>query len=171
MTLQEGLRSFQHFLVESDHDCARNKVFSLGIDDLNARLVEEKFDPFFHNLKCAAKVNLAFAFIFKYIEDWGFRYFYAHENNTLLDRSNLVCTRHDMAKLKDYLKKTDVVESCSREMMHTKKAFYNFCFTQRHTYGLQGRCLHRTSAEEQNNQLPHVWRKYKTTIKQQLVPL
>ena len=69
-------------------------------------------------------MNLAFGFILKNIEDGGFRYFYAHENNTLLDRSKLVCTRDDMANLKDFLNKTDVIESCSREKMNTKWRFY-----------------------------------------------
>ena len=45
---------------------------------------------FFNNIKCATKVNLAFKFILKNKEDGGFRYFYATENNTLLDRSKLV---------------------------------------------------------------------------------
>ena len=48
----------------------------------------------------------------------------AHENNTLLDRSKLVRTQDDLAKLKDFLNKTDVIESCSRERMNTKWRFY-----------------------------------------------
>ena len=40
---------------------------------------------------------------------------YTHENYTLLDRPKLVCTRNDLAKLKDFLNKTDVKESCSRK--------------------------------------------------------
>ena len=49
---------------------------------------------------------------------------YAHENNTLLDRSKLVCTWDDMTKLIDILNKTDDIESCSRESMNTKWRFY-----------------------------------------------
>ena len=61
---------------------------------------------------------------FENIEYEGFRYFYAHENNTLLDRSKLMCTDDDWAKLTDFLNKTDVRESCSREKMNTKWSFY-----------------------------------------------
>ena len=86
--------------------------------------MNEKLDHFLNNLKCAAKVNLAFGFILKNIEDGGFRYFYAHENNTLLDRFKLVCTHDDLAKLKDLVNKTDVIESCSRKRMNTKWRFY-----------------------------------------------
>ena len=86
--------------------------------------MNEKHDHFFNNLKCAAKVNLAFGFILKNVEDGGFRYFYAHEDNTLLDRSKLVCTFDDLVKLKDVFNKTDVIESCSRERMKRKWRFY-----------------------------------------------
>ena len=63
-------------------------------------------------------------FILKNREDGGFRYFYAHENNTLLDRSKLLCTHDDLAKLKEFLNQTDVIEFCSRERMSTKWRFY-----------------------------------------------
>ena len=71
-----------------------------------------------------SKSEAGFGFILKNIDDGGFRYFYAHENNTLLDRSKLVCTHDDLAKLKDFLNQTDVIESCSRERMNTKWRFY-----------------------------------------------
>ena len=67
---------------------------------------------------------MALGFILKNIEDGGFRYFYAHENNTLLDRSKLVCNHDDLAKLKDFLNKTVLIESCNRERMNTKWMFY-----------------------------------------------
>ena len=123
-SLGEELRSCQHYLVDSELGRARHKVFNYAVETLNETIVNKKLDHFFNNLKCAAKVNLAFGFILKNIENGGFRYFYAHENNTLLDRSKLVCTRDDLAKLKDFLDKTDVIESCSREGMNTKWRFY-----------------------------------------------
>ena len=94
------------------------------METLNETIVNEKLDHFLNNLKRAAKVNLAFGFILKNIEDGGFRYFYAYENNTRLGRSIFVCTHDDLAKLKDFLNKTGVIESCSRERMNTKWRFY-----------------------------------------------
>ena len=82
--LREELRSCLHFLVDSEFERTRHKVFKYAVETLNETIVNEKLDHFFNNLKCAAKVNLAFGFILKNIEDGGFRYFYAHENNTLL---------------------------------------------------------------------------------------
>ena len=102
-SLREELRSCQNFLVDSEHERARHKVFNYAVETLNETIVNKKLEHFFNNLKCAAKVNLAFGFILKNIKDGGFRYFYAHENNTLLDRSKLVCTLDDLAKLKVFL--------------------------------------------------------------------
>ena len=93
---------------------------SYAIETLNETIVNEKHDHFFDNLKCAAKLNLAFSFVLKNIEDGGFRYFNAYENKAPLDRSKLVCTRDDSAKIKDFFNKFDVMESCSRERMNTK---------------------------------------------------
>ena len=123
-SLKVELRSCQHFLVDSELESARHKVFNNAVETLNETVVNEKLDHFFNNLKCAAKENLSFGFILKNIEDGEFRYFYAHENNTLLDRSKLVCTPDDLAKLKDVLNKSDVIETCSREKMKTKWRFY-----------------------------------------------
>ena len=69
-------------------------------------------------------MNLGFGFNLKTIEDGGFNYFSAHENNVLLDRWKLVCTRDGLAKPKDFLNKTDVRECCSRERKNTKWRFY-----------------------------------------------
>ena len=70
-------------------------------------------------LKCAAKVNLAFGFYPKNIEDGRCRYFYAHENNTVMERSKLVRTQVDMINLKDRMQKMDIVDFCNRERANT----------------------------------------------------
>ena len=85
--LREELPSCQQFLVHSDLERAGHKVFIYAVDAPNETIVNEKLDHFFNNLNCAAKVNIAFGFILKNIEDGGFRYFYLHETGTLLDRS------------------------------------------------------------------------------------
>ena len=123
---RQELCSCQYFLMDSELERARHKVFNYAVETLNGTIVNEKLDNFLNNLKCAAKVNLVFGFILKIVEDGGFRYFYAHEKNTLLDRTKLVSTHDDLAKLKAFLNKTDVIESCSRETMKTKWRSYKF---------------------------------------------
>ena len=122
--LREELRSCKHFLVDSEMEKSRQKVNNYAINTVNAEIVNEKLDHFFNTLKCAAKVNMAFGFILKNVEDGKYRYYYAHENNTLLDRSKLVCTKEDLEKLKSYLNKTNVIESCTRERINTKWRFF-----------------------------------------------
>ena len=111
--LRGVLRSCQHFFVDSELETARSKLFNYAIENLCSKAFDKKIDQFFNNYNRAAKVNLAFGFILKNIEDGGFRYLYAHENNTKLDRSKLVCTTNDLTMLKDCLIETDVIQSCS----------------------------------------------------------
>ena len=122
--LREELRSCQQFLVDLELERARHKVFNYAVENLNETIVKEKIVHFFNSLKSAAKVNLAFGLILKNIKNRGFRFLYAHKTITLLDRSYLECTHDDLAKLKDFLTKTDVIESCSRERLNTKWRFY-----------------------------------------------
>ena len=125
-SLVEELQSSKHFLVDSEKQKGRHSVFSFVVNNLTCQVNEEKVDRVLDNLKCAAKFNLALDFILKKIEDGKFRYFYAHENNTLLERSKLVSNKDDMAKSKEILKKTDVIESCTNERSNTKWSFLNW---------------------------------------------
>ena len=52
------------------------------------------------------------------------RYFYAHENNTFMEKSKLVCTPDDIANLKEKLQKKDYFDLCTRERANTKWKFY-----------------------------------------------
>ena len=99
--LIEQLRSCQRFLMDSELKRARHKVFNYAVKNLHERTVNEKPDQFFNNIKCFAEVNLAFGFNLKNLQDGEFGYFYAHENNTLLNRSKLVCREDDLAELTD----------------------------------------------------------------------
>ena len=106
--LKEELSSREHFLADSALERARLKVFKYAVETSNETIVKGKLDQLFNNLKHAAKVNLAFGFFLKNLEDGGFNFFYAHENNTLLDRFKPVCTRDELAKLKGFLNKNYV---------------------------------------------------------------
>ena len=123
-SLREELQSYRHSLVDSEIQKWRHSVFNFAVNKLTAQVIEEKLDRVLDKLKCVAKLNLALGFILKNVEDWKFRYFYAHENNTLLEQSKLVSNKDDMAKLKEILKKTDVIESCSKERSNTKWRFF-----------------------------------------------
>ena len=83
-SLREELQSCRHLLVDSEIRKRRHRVFSFVVNNLTAQVIEEKMDRVLDKLKCAAKLSLVLGFIVKNNEDGKFRYFYAHENNTLL---------------------------------------------------------------------------------------
>ena len=118
-SLREELQTCRHFLVDSEIQKGRHSVFNSAVNNLTAQVIEEKMDRILDKLKCVAKLKLALGFILKNI-----RYFYAHENNTLLEQSKLVSNKNDMAKLKEILKKTDVIEACTKERSNTKCRFF-----------------------------------------------
>ena len=99
-------------------------MFNFAVNNLTAQVIEEKLDCVLDKLKCVATLNLALSFIPKNIEDGKFRYLYAHENNTQWEQSKLVSNKDDMAKLKEILKKIDVIESCTKERSNTKWRFF-----------------------------------------------
>ena len=122
--LREELQSCRHFLVDSEIQKGSHSVFNFAVNKLTVQVIEEKLDRVLDKLKRVAKLNLALGFILKKIEDGKFRYFHAHENNTLLEQSKLVSNKDDMAKLKETLKKTDVIESCTNEWTNKKWRFF-----------------------------------------------
>ena len=101
-SLREELQSCRHFLVDSEIQKGRHSKFSFAVNIFTAQVVEEKLDRVLDKLKCVAKLNLALGFKLNNIEDGKFRYFYAHENNTLLEQSKLVSNKDDMTKLKKF---------------------------------------------------------------------
>ena len=88
MDLIEELRSLQLFLVDSELKRSRHKVFSNSVENLSETVVNEKLEfnlKCSRNLYCAAEINLTFRYFLKITEDGYFRFFSAHENNTLPD--------------------------------------------------------------------------------------
>ena len=63
--LKEELRSCQHFLVYSELERTRHNVINYAVENLNETIVNDKSDHFFNISKSAAKLNVAFRFIFK----------------------------------------------------------------------------------------------------------
>ena len=109
--LKEELTSCLHFSADSDLERARQKKPPYAVENLNTTIVDEELYHFFSNLRFVAKVMLVFGFILNYREDGGFWWFYAHENNTLVDWFKLVCTKEGLTELWNFLDKIDVIES------------------------------------------------------------
>ena len=142
-SLGEEVESCKHFWTDTETENGRHRVFNFVISTFDIFLLYDKLDYVFKELKCAAKVNLAFRFVLKNTEHGMCRYFYAHENNTIMERAKLVCTQVDMTNPKNRMQKKG---SCwylyprksqyEVEILQTYK-FNSFCFvTQRCTHRL-----------------------------------
>ena len=118
------MESCKHVLTDTEMDNGRHRVFNFAMSSFDMALLNDKLDCVFKELKCAAKVNLAFGFVLKNFEDGSCRNFYAHENITVMERSKLVCTQADMTNLKDRMQKMDIVDISTRERSNTKWKFY-----------------------------------------------
>ena len=121
---REELQSCRHFLFDSETQKGRHSVFNFAVTNLTAQVIQEKLDRVLDKLKCVAMLNLALGFILKNIEDGKFRYFCAHEINTLLEQSKLVSNKDDLTKFKEVLKKTDVIQSRTKKRSNTKWRFF-----------------------------------------------
>ena len=122
--LREELEPCEHFLTNTEMKNGRHTVFNFAMSSFDISLLNDKLDFVFNELKCAAKVNLAFGFVLKNIEDGMCRYFYAHDNNTFAERTKLVCTQVDMTNLNDKMQKMDIVDICTRERANTNWIIY-----------------------------------------------
>ena len=123
-SLREELESCKHFLTDTGIEIGRHRVFSFAMSSFDMSLLNDKLDYVFKEMKCAAKVNLAFGFVLKNVEDGLCSYFYAHENNTVMESSKLVCTQIEMTNLKNRIQKLDIVDICIRERFKTMWKFY-----------------------------------------------
>ena len=101
-----------------------HSVFNFAGSSFDISSPNDKLDYVFKELNCAAKVYLAFGFVLKNIEDGMCRYFYAHENNTFMEVSTLVCTHAGLTNLKEKMQKKDIVDICTGEVANTKWKFY-----------------------------------------------
>ena len=118
--LKEELQACQHFLVDSELEKGRHRVSIFAMSSFDNSLINERLDFVFKGHQCAAKVNLAFRFVLKNVEDGSCRYFQARENNTAMERSKHVCTRDNITNLKEKLQKLDNIELCTPERVNTK---------------------------------------------------
>ena len=123
-SLREELESCKHFLTDTELVNGRHRVFNFAMSSFDISLLNDKLDYVLKELKCAAKINIAFGFVLKNNEDGICRYFYAHKNNTIMEKSKLVCTPDDKVNLKEKLQRMDIIDLCTRERANTKWKFY-----------------------------------------------
>ena len=68
-SLREELESCKHFLTDTEMENGRHRNSNFAMSSFDLSLLNDKRDYVFKELSCAAKVNLAFGFVLKNIED------------------------------------------------------------------------------------------------------
>ena len=119
-SLKEELETCKRFLVDSEIENGRHRIYKFAMDSLDPKYLLEKLVVVFDSLICSAKLNVAFGFVLENVEDGSCRYYYAQEKITLMERSKLVATAEDVTKMKIILNSIDVYESCTKKRANTK---------------------------------------------------
>ena len=102
--LKEELSACQHFLVDTKIENVRRKVFNFQMSKLDTKIIKEKLEDVFNKLDSAAKINIALGFVLRNVETGEYRYYYAHENNTLFEKLHLLCTKENLISIQYKLK-------------------------------------------------------------------
>ena len=66
--LEEELEMYKHFLVDSEMENGRHRVYNLPLDTQDRKYLLEKLDVVFDCLKCATKLKVALVFVLKNLE-------------------------------------------------------------------------------------------------------
>ena len=61
-------------VADTEMENGRHRVFNFAMSSFDMALLNDKLDYVFKEMKCAGKVNLAFGFVLKKIEDGMSRY-------------------------------------------------------------------------------------------------
>ena len=61
--LKEELSACQHFLVDTEMENGRHKVFNYHMSKLDTKIINEKLEEVFNKLDSAAKINIALGFV------------------------------------------------------------------------------------------------------------
>ena len=170
-SLREKLRSCRHFLVDSELESSRHKVFNYAVETLNETIVNEKLDHFFKQFEMCSKSEYGFWLHFEKYRGRRFEIFLRtrKQNPAGLIQTCVHPWRLDkVERLSQPNWRHGVVSPGTNEhkveVLQINKLDRVCCFTQRRTYGVQERSLTRTSAWKSHNQLSHVWTKHETTI-------
>ena len=121
--LRDELNACQPFLTDTAMENGRHKVFNFQFSKLDPNLINKKLDQVFEKHDSAANIIIALGFVLRYIETGENCSFYAHENNTLFDKSILLCTKADLTTIQNKVNKQDIIEVCTQERQNRKCRF------------------------------------------------
>ena len=83
----------------------RHKAFNFQMSKLATKIINEKFDEVFNKLESAVEINIALGFVLRISETGEYRYLYLHKNNSLLEKSDLLCTKANLITIQGKVEK------------------------------------------------------------------
>ena len=72
-SLKGEMETCKHFLVDTEMENGRHRVYNFAMDTLDPKHLLAKLDAVFDGLKCAAKLNVAFGFVLGKVEEGSCR--------------------------------------------------------------------------------------------------
>ena len=73
-SLKEELEACKQFLVDSEMENVRQRVYNFAMDTRDPKNLLEKSNVVFDSLKCPAKLNVALRFVLRNVADGSCRY-------------------------------------------------------------------------------------------------
>ena len=93
----------------------RQKVVNFQNSKLDTNVIKKKPKEVFKKLDSAAKINIALGFALRNTYKCENRYFHAHEDKTLFEKSFCCIPKADLITIQRKLEKFDIVEQCTQE--------------------------------------------------------
>ena len=125
--LLEELQTVQHFLQNTKKELSRKWIYNYRLSQLEQldSFIREKLDEIYRQLPCSVKLSISLGFVLSNIDDPStYRYFYASENNPLLEHPMTISSRHDLAEIVSKIQKLDVMQKIISVRPDTKWKFY-----------------------------------------------
>ena len=126
--LEKELRAVKHFLQPSVTNYKHQIVFNFPLVEESHTALQTCMEKVFEELPCAAKVNLSFGYILKSNDEEDlkkpYRYFYAHDNQTLFDKAVTISDQSDLMFTLDRFEDEDFFAHIRSSRPNTKWRFH-----------------------------------------------
>ena len=115
--------AYQQFLFDWKLEQGDHVTFNFALESFSIEKLNSKLNDVFSHLKYAAKVNVAFGFVMKNIDDSRCRFVYPQGKNSMLGKYKLLITGDDLKHFKAMIAAKNVKTACTRGMVDTKWQF------------------------------------------------
>ena len=114
--------AYQQFLFDWKLEQGDQVTFNFALEPFSIEKLNSKLNDVFIHLKYTAKVNVAFGFVMKSIDD-SRRFVYPQGKNSMLEKYKLFITGDDLKHFKAMIAANNVITACTRGMVDTKWQF------------------------------------------------